>query len=218
MTNILDTEKISREFLVFLRNSDILSTTVRGVTRVTNQFNGNGTNKNFTLTNTNIKNVKTVIVGTTTLDYGYDYEVNYNTGVVSLVVAPEIGTDNVKITYDHGVGDKIYPDFPRQDISISSYPRIGFDIISIDTVDIGFGNAMTSDVDIQVNLYSVSRNDLKSYGNILRTALINNRNSFFYLNHLIPIGNGLDLPNIAEENKVFMRVVNIRSILNYEVN
>lgn len=218
MTSVINLNNMKNEFLVFLRNLDILSTSIRGVTRVTENFSGTGAQYSFVLTNSGVKNVKTVTVATVNQTFGYDYTVNYDTKTVTFITAPPIGTNNISITYDYGSGDKIYPDFPRPDLTLNSFPRIGFDIISMDTKDIGFGNAMASDIDLQVNLYSISRKDLDTYSTTLRTGLINNRNNFFYMNHLIPIGMGKDLPNIGNEDRILQRIINIRSILNYEVN
>ena len=221
MTNILDVGLIEQEFLFFLRNSDIISISDRGVSTVTEEFNGDGNEKDFTVANSAGKNVRTVTVGSISQTFGTDYSVSFSsddTITVTFTTAPAVGVDNVDVTYDYGNSDKIYSDFPRPDLSISSFPRIAFDIISLETADAGFGNVCVSDIDIQVNIYAKSKNTMQNYSNTLRTAILANRDSFTYLKRIIPIGMGDDLKHPSGKDKILTRAFNFRSILNYENN
>ena len=139
----MNIQNIKKEQIQFLRNQDVFSTTIRGVTTRTDTgtFDADETH---TLANspTTVKNVRSVTRGSL-LVYGTDYTVNFLTGVISFTVAQ---TGSYTIIYDNGP-DKIYPDFPRDDLTISSFPRIALDIlnVSMDALGIG-GSQFISDV------------------------------------------------------------------------
>ena len=216
----LDITNIKDEILVWLRNSDIFSIGTRGVTTVTEEFNGDNVEVNFTLAQAGAKNVRTVTVGGVAVAFGSGYTVAYGTStVVTFATAPAGGTDNVDITYDYGTtGDNIYPDFPRDDITISSFPRIGFDIMFITTEDAGFGNNSVSDIDIDIITYDDKISDVEDYIDAIRSQLITDRDGFYYLKRMIPVGTGPVIKSAMKGNKVFQKNLSIRSILNYEKN
>jgi len=122
MTSQVDIWKVREELAVYFRNSDILSIARRNVTTVTNEsFAGPSTTAQ--LAHANVKNIRSITSNSGTLtaytDYTIEYEGGNNPGKITFTVAQT----NILITYDYGT-DKIYTDFPRDDLTYSSYPRI----------------------------------------------------------------------------------------------
>lgn len=214
----LDFTNIKQEFLVFLRNSDIFSVGTRGVTTITEEFNGDSSEVDFTLSNTNVKNVRSITVDGVVVAFGSGYTVNYSTAVVTFTSAPAIGTDNVDIQYDYGSADKIYPDFPRPDLTLGSFPRIGFDIIGLDSADVGFGNAMSSNITFQINVYATKGEDTENYLDVFRQKIIDGRDSFYYMRRLVPVGTGPMIKSNFGSDKIVQKSIDVISILNYEIN
>ena len=62
MVERTNAQQIEDELVVFFRNSDVISTAIRGVSTVTEEFNGTGAQTDFTLANSNVKNVRTITV------------------------------------------------------------------------------------------------------------------------------------------------------------
>lgn len=215
----LDKTNIKEEIRTWLRNNDFISTSDRGVTRVTEEFNGDGNETEFTLAQNNVKNVKAVTVDGSPITFGSGYTVSYGTStVVTFATAPGIGTNNVDIQNDYGATDKIFSSFPKSRIQIADIPRISFQIIMIDTADVGFGNNSVSDVDIEVVAYDDKRSEVDNIIDAIRGQLITDRDSFFYLKRMIPVSTGPVLISALKGAKVFQSTLGIRSILNYEKN
>jgi hypothetical protein len=137
--------KFLEELTVFLRNQDIFSISLRGVTTASDLFSGTGSVLTFTLTRKNVKNVRFVKVNSVTLRNGIDYLINYKDDdpsaypTVTFTIAPPAGSNNVEVNYDYGNSDRIYPDMPRVELTLENYPRIGFDIVSAPTSPLGIG-------------------------------------------------------------------------------
>lgn len=197
----MDEMAILDELTYFLRNQDILSTTVRGVTRVTEEFDGTGAQTDFVLANVP-HNVKTVTVTGVAKLYGFDWTVNYATKTVTFLVAPGAGTNNVDITYDHGTGDKIYPDWPRDYLTLAAYPRIGIEVTSVATEEFGIG-AYEHMNDILISIYvGVPANidsaesgiggtrDLQDIHTAIRDAIRQNSTSFYTFPYIRPTDKG----------------------------
>lgn len=212
--------EVREELVVFLRNNDIFTTTLRGVTTTTEEFNGDGSTVDFTLTPVvgSARNVRSVTVGGTSKALGTDYTVNYNTGVVTFTSAPVSGTDNVDIQYDYGTGDKIFPDFPRDDLTITSFPRIGVDIISGSSAPTGFGNVHGTDLLISVVVQAASTKDISDYGKAIRTAIIGSRNDFYTLKVIIPESIGPIIKSNNKSDKILQQNFDFTSKFNYEIN
>lgn len=159
--------KIKEELLNRIRNADIISTTLRGVTTQSDSFNGDDSNKDFTLTKSGIKNIRSVVVGGVTLtplkDYTYTLtEADSINKIVSLEVAPEVGVENVVITYDYSnSGDLIYDDFNMYTIkSEDKFPRIAFDIVSESSRDKALQGAIyQSNLIIVFNVFGRGKNE-----------------------------------------------------------
>ena len=178
----LNLTNIKTELINSIRSADILTISQRGVTTSTDTgtFAGDST---YTLaTNpTLVKNIRSVTRGTL-LDYGTDYTVNFVTGVISFTAAQ---TGAYTIIYDQGSGDSIYPDFPRDDLDISSYPRIAVDFSGIPTDAFGIGGTdLISSPRIAMVIYADNVNNIDTYTQSLKDYMKTNAKSFFYLRYI----------------------------------
>ena len=178
----LNLTNIKTELINSIRSADILTISQRGVTTSTDTgtFAGDST---YTLaTNpTLVKNIRSVTRGTL-LDYGTDYTLNFVTGVISFTVAQ---TGSYTIIYDQGSGDSIHPDFPRDDLSISSYPRIAVDFSGIPTDAFGIGGTdLISSPRIAIVIYANNVNNIDAYTQSIKDYMKTNAKSFFYLRYI----------------------------------
>lgn len=194
----MNIQNIKNEQVQFLRNQDVFTVGVRGVTTRTDTgtFAGDST---YTLANapTTVKNVRSVTRGTL-LVYGTDYTVNFLTGVISFTSAQ---TGSYTIIYDNG-SDKIYPDFPRDDLTISSFPRIALDLLNVGMDNFGIGGSQfISNVAFTVVVYDDSTNDIDGYIQTIKDLYVNNAASFFYLKFIKPtlIGPTINSPDKGDE-------------------
>ena len=218
----LDLNEFTEEFTVFLRNANIFSVIERSVTTVTDEFDGNNSDVDFQINRTNVKNVRSVTVGGSLQSFGTDYLVDYSDGngktTITFSTAPPNGTDNVDITYDSGF-DKIYPDFPRSDLKLSSFPRIGWDIISEESREghLGGGSNIV-DRGVSITVLEVSKEALRTRLKSVKDALLSNQKSFFYIKYITYIGMGpLLLPPFEKtKNKIFQRNTDFLIPLEFE--
>ena len=122
----MNIQNIKQEQVVFLRNQNILSTTVRGVTTASATGTLSGT-VTITIARTNVKNIRSVTVASVAKYLGTDYTVDYDHASGCVITFGSNQTGAYAVSHDYG-SDKIYPDFPRDDLTIDSYPRIAVDI------------------------------------------------------------------------------------------
>jgi len=176
----MNIKNIKQELTNFLRNQDILTITQRGVTTQSDTGTFTAADTHTLATNpTTTKNIRSVIVATTTLTYGEEYTVNFDTGVISFVLSQ---TGAYTISYDTGT-DSIFPDYPRDDLTINSYPRIAIDLLNApgDAFGIG-GDRFISDVAFTIVVYGDNSDDLDGYVDSIKDAFITDAKNFFYLN------------------------------------
>lgn len=215
---ILDIQEIKEELVVFLRNQGILSTSVRGVTN-TQDTGTFSSDSSYLINRTNVKNIKSVTIASTSKSFGTDYTVDYyfdDSGTRKCkisFVSSETGA--YTIDYDYGT-DKIWPDFPRDDLSISSYPRIAVDVISITTQPFGIGgNEDLSNILFSVQVFGTSTSDLNTYQKSIRTKFLENRKTFFNLGFITPVGTG-PLIDDAKRQEIMSQNFDFQSIINLE--
>ncbi len=208
------------ELLNGLRSSDVLSLTERGVSTQTDSFIAEGGSETFTLTKTNCKNVRSVTVESVALTFGKDYTLTYNAlGNISEVVVTKTltETDQVVIIYDYGTGDKIYPDLPKLEIAITSFPRMGFRFISMDTEQIAVGGVRAFSPRIQIRIVDYKVETLLTKMNTLRSWLKTNEQGLYYSNILRTVGgSGWDLLREEGKNKLYGMDLDIINELNIE--
>ncbi len=214
----IEQTKIVAEYLNFLRNSDILTKTVRNVTTKTNTFDTsvNGT-ETFTLSELGCKNIRSVTYDDAPMYLHKDYSIDLDK---SQVIIPNIKKNKeVTITYDYG-NDKIFPDYPRPDLTINSYPRIGFGIYGFRTEVAGFGNVLRSSWRFDVRAYATSSEQADTLIDSLRKINIDAFNKLECVNRIYPLDvRDLDYFETTKgKNKIYVKGIDIMSINSYEIN
>lgn len=199
--DILD---IKQEILIFLRNSDLISTSIRGVT--TSQDTGTFAAANSHTLQTNpalVKNVRDITIGGSSLSFGTDYFIDYTAGIISFNSAQ---TGAYIINYDQGNTDRIFPDFPQPTLKLSQYPRIAIDIISGITTEFELGAETTmTEYIVQVNIYDRSQSNVENMIASLRNIIIANKKNFFYFPFITLTGLGPLLVSPNGEQKIVQR-------------
>jgi len=202
----MNIQNIKNEQIQFLRNQDVFSTTIRGVTtrEDTGTFSGASTH---TLANapTTVKNIRSVTRGSL-LVYGTDYTVNFLTGVISFTTAQ---TGTYTISYDTGP-DRIFPDFPRNDLTISSFPRIALDIMNVGLDNFGIGGSQfISNVAFTIVVYDDNSNDLDGYIQTIKDLYVNNASSFYYLKFIKPTLIGPTINSADKKDEIMQKNIDI---------
>jgi len=216
VTNLLDEKIIKQELAVFLKNQDVFTITQRGVTTSTDTGTFSAAATHTLGTNPTLaKNVRSIIVGGTTLSFGTDYLVNYVTGVITFTINQ---TGAYTISYDQSNTDKIYTDFPKVEIKIGSYPRIAIGVTSSVTEEneLGAGSNITKLL-ISVYVYGVGTDGTNDYVKSVRQSIMENKNSFYYLRFVTPSTISPMINEPARADKVFTQVLDLEAPLNIEI-
>lgn len=219
MTVTLDENAILQEVVTKIRNADIFTTTQRSVTTssVTGTLSGTAT---LTIPLTSVKNVRSLTIGSTAMAYGTDYTINYGTGTTNAIITTTTThTAAYTVSVDYGV-DKIFPNYPRSDLTINSFPRIAVEFTGVSSQAGGFGNVNQNRYDLTITVYDFKKEDIRGYIKALRQFVITNQNSFYYLKLVKPTLQGPILLGAFDRvhDKIFQQSLDFRSILNLEVN
>jgi len=201
MVSLMD---IKQELVIKLRSADIISTSNRGVTTSTDTgtFSDAAT---WTLgTNpTKAKNVRSVVVGGSTLAYGTDYTIVLSSGVITFTVAQ---TGAYTIVYDQGNSDRIYPDFPQPHLKLSDFPRIAVDILGVTSNEFGIGAEITqSTYTISIVAYDKDQTDVENMISTIKDLIMDNKKTFYYLSFISPTTAGPLLISEFGQNKIMQR-------------
>jgi len=204
----LDIQKIKQEQVVFLRNQNIFTIAQRGVTTASATGTLSGTNT-ITIARTNVKDIRSVTVASVSKYLGTDYTVDYNNASGCVITFGTNQTGNYSVSYDYGT-DKIHPDFPRDDLTINSYPRIAVDItnVGIDTLGIG-GTTFISNVTFTVVVYADSTDEIDSYIQAIKTAYVASPKGFYYLKFVKPTGIGPLIVSPDRRNEIMQRNIDL---------
>ncbi len=181
----LNIQNIKQEQVVFLRNQDIFTTTQRGVTTANATGTLSGT-KVITISKATVKNIRSITVAAVTKNLGTDYTANYNHASGCVITFGSNQTGDYVVSHDYGT-DSIYPDFPRDDLSIDSYPRIAVDIMTVSTDAFGIGGSQfISDIIFTVVVYADDTDDIDGYIQAIKDAIRGNAKLFYYVNFVKP--------------------------------
>lgn len=221
-----DVWKVRQEFLVFLRNSDILTTTQRGVTTKTDTLTATAGQTIFSTTLFTVRNIRSVTVDSISKKAYFDFTPAYNQGAVSTITFPtglSVG-QVVVIQYDYSAGtlEAVWPDYPQKITFPLDLPRIGFDFISSRTTPVGIGtvNWLTDNlVRVKVFDYGTYRN-IEDYLTTLRSKLKTAQTAFYYFKIVVPEGMGPVIPHDATSEKskgvVYERSMDVVMRFNFE--
>jgi hypothetical protein len=178
---------------------------MRGVTNATETHDGDGSTRTFNFTNSGVKNVRSVTVGGSGQTNYTDYDVNYYDGTITFTSAPASGTDNISIDLDYG-GDKIYDDWPRDDLTLSSFPRISFDIISKASTEQALKGELTvSRLVLSVTVFADTKKQIEDAIDSIRSAVLNNKTGFNYFDYLTADNEGPLVENGMSRNKILQK-------------
>ena len=204
------------EVVIELRNANIISTTIRGVTTAT--ATGNLIAKDEIEINvSNVKNVRSVTIGSTLLNKNL-YSVVY--GDKCIITLNEDKTDTYSVSYDYGT-DKIFSGYPRDDISINSFPRIAVEYIDIVSDAGGFGNVNRNKHDISIIVYAPTKQQVRDIIHNIRSWCITNQNNLINLKLIKPVMIGPLVPAsefVKFKDKIFKQNFDFAGLLQYEVN
>ena len=100
-------------------------------------FSGDGSTKAFTLTDTPVA-INSVTVGGTIQNKHITYVIDLDNKLITFSSAPGAGTNNVVVSYEKG-STWVFPDKPRDDLSITKYPRMGVIAITQSENPMGVG-------------------------------------------------------------------------------
>jgi len=219
---VVNTFESKQEWLQFWRNSDILTIAVRGVTTASDTGTFSADTSHL-IDHTNTKNVRSVVVSAVTLDYGADYTIDFtfdDSGTFKAKISFTVAqTGDFTITYDFGT-DKIFGDWPRDDLSIDSFPRLSAELRQ-DTRELaGYGgtNKTAEQVTLTFSLTIFSA-DLKQIDQLVNTAKtkIKANITFNFFQHVIRSSvSPLLSPNDAQKQEIFNRTIEFESLLNIE--
>lgn len=216
---VLNQADILKEITMSIRNADIFTTTQRGVVTAT----GTGTLASSTIINipvANVKNIRSLIVGSTALAFGSDYTVNLNNSGVCTITLANTATANYSTTYDAGT-DKIWPEYPREDLTITSFPRIAVEYIDINSEIGGFGNVNRNIHDLTISVYDTNKDNVRNYIHTIREWIILNQNRLYYLKLIKPSAIGpLVIAGEFEKfkDKIMKQNIDFKGSLQYEIN
>jgi len=200
-------DNINQELEFFLRNKDILTITERGVQTAT----ATGTfasDSSLVINVANVKNIRSITVAGSPLTFGTDYTVDtdFNSNTQCKITFTVAQTGAYSIPYDYG-SDRIFSDWPKDDVKIGSFPRIGFDIIGGDTVPLGLtGPIDNTSYDVSFVAYDQKKSRVNEIIASIRSNLRDNRTSgFFYFNYIVLSKIGPMIPAPTGQNKVIQR-------------
>jgi len=220
VTGLVDEKLFEQELAIFLRNQDIFSISTRGVSTITEEFDGDTVEDTFTLSKADVKNVRSVTVGGVAQTEWTDYEVTYGShGTLTTVVfaagsIPGTGTNNVDVIFDHGT-DKIYSGRSRTDLSISSYPRIAVWVLSAKLDVIGLNAAANvNDLLVNVQVWADSKDDVQDYMKAAESALLGNKKDFYYTDYIEPVTKSPVLPQADRNDKIETQILTLRAPFN----
>lgn len=209
LTNIKD------EIVVFLRNQDILTTTQRGVTTANATGTLSGT-KVITISRTNVKNIRTITVAAVSKVLGTDWTADYNHANGCVITFGANQTGDYVVSHDYG-SDKIYPDFPRDDLTIDSYPRIAVDIMTVNTDAFGIGGSQfISDIIFTVVVYANDVDDINGYIQTIKDAMRGNAKLFYYVNFIKPTITGPLINSPDRSNEIMQRNTDFQGMFQEE--
>jgi len=173
------------------------------VTRTSSSYTASVGETSHTFTgNTPTRDFYSLTVDQTNKYYLRDYTMNWTTGALSWNTALT-GGETVAYSIDWGSSDKIYPDLPRDDLTLTSFPRIGIEMLSVSTEPLGLGGTThISDITISIIVWvpvNQDSNVASGFGGLtdlettmenIRVAIRNNAKSFYTFKWITPLSRG----------------------------
>ena len=215
----MSNNNIKTEMLYLLRNNDVMTITERGVTTQTDTDTLSSADT-YLINRSNVKNVRSLSVDSTDLEYGRDYTLNLDyddSGTVKCQVSfNSTQSGELEIIYDYGT-DKIFGDFPRDDLTLNTYPRIACEMISKSTDAFGIGaQDFISNIMFTVVLYSESADYIQSKIETIESVLRTNTTGLYYVPYTKPIGQGPLIKSEDRNDIILQKNVDIMAMFQVE--
>jgi len=221
----LNYNDIKYELLNTIRSGDIFTISERGVTTTTETFVG--TTGTYTLLHAPGRNIRCVINTTEseTLKYGRDYIPIFTysaDGSRMYIVSIQLlysytATDEFSITYDYGSTEKIYPDWIQENLTIGSFPRLGFTFLKGNTEVIATDSVEATRFRMTFIIKAKSVDYVNDRLTALRQLFKNNQNTLHYSNILRVVN--IEPADDAGEvggHKIFQATMDVMNELNIE--
>lgn len=189
------------ELLHWVRNEDFLTTTQRSVTTTSASGSVSGVTE-YLINRTNIKNIRSITLDASPLIFGtdYDYAVDYNDSgtIKTRVTFTASKTGALIVNYDYG-SDRIFTDYPRDDLSLNSYPRITVDLLTenVDAYGIGGGTFIENPL-FTIIVYSQDQDEIRSIIDRIKSSLKTDAKNFYNYPFVKPTSKG---PIIKDSNR-----------------
>jgi hypothetical protein len=204
----MNIQSIKQEQAVFLRNQNILTIAQRGVTTADATGTLSGTDT-ITIARTNVKNIRSVTIAAVAKYLGTDYTVNYNHVSGCVITFGVNQTGAYVVSHDYGT-DKIHPDFPRDDLTVNSYPRIAVDIINVSTDAFGIGgDNFISNIAFTIVVYADSTDEIDGYIQTIKDAYVSNSKEFYYLKFVKSTGIGPLITSPDRRDEIMQRNIDL---------
>lgn len=214
----MSANSLKTELVYLLRNSDVMTTTERNVTTQTDEETLDN-DTTYTINRTNVKNIRSITIGTTSLSYGDDYTINLDkvsgTTIVCEIKFNTAQSGEMTLIYDYG-SDKIFTDMPRKDLTISSYPRISIEEISknTDALSVG-GKDFISNRLFTIVVFSENQEYIESKLDTIEQLIMTNAKKLYYSYFIRPTGKGPIIKNNHGNQTIIQKNVDLTSY--YEV-
>jgi hypothetical protein len=219
--SVISEQNAKTEFLVFLRNSDILTIAERGVTTVASEtFSGTGSSQVLTLANNVVRNIRSVTVSSVAKRAYFDYTPSYSASTTTITGTFTAGTNNIVVSYDYStsMNEKIWADYPELGLlDAGSFPRVGFDFISGATETLGLGATkyLTSRL-CAVKVYDRTQNVIDRVLTSLRQAVKTSQSSLYHFGFMYPANVGPVIVRDEFDRKIRERDLDVELRFAYE--
>jgi len=202
---IMDFSRIQEELTLFFREK-LPDPSNRGSIE-TNTQTGTGSKVKFELPISSINCVYTVLVNDTVQTKFTDYYVNYkdrnalSNPIVYFLTPPSNGA---RVDFVHHYDTTwIYPDVPRVDLSLDSYPRANIRILSVRTNEGGLGSTSNiTDILGSVTIWSIKENQLTEIIKNVRELIMQNKKDFHYFKLIVPQSTGPIIVSSGREERI----------------
>jgi len=188
---LIDFLVFKEELVKFLRRN--LADPQNRLSSKTDVFSATSNQVKFTLTDTTAKTIKNILQNGSSLkeytQYYVDYQdkntLNYPT---IYFLTPASTNDIIEVTYTYGTSDWIYPDYPRVDIQIDSYPRVMVDFLTGNTTELSLGGTDNiSELVVTSIVWSTKMSELFDLITKIRQLFMYNKQNFFFFQFIKPL-------------------------------
>lgn len=209
LVGIIDLYRLKEEIVIFLRQR-LTDPESRGSVKTSTQ-SGTGSKVKFNVPDTNIKYIDSVLVNNAPQNNYTQYYVEYNdkkelsSPVVYFLTPPANGA-MVEFKYNYGQTSWVYPDVPRSDLALGSYPRVSVSFVSVRTAEGGLG-ALSNITDIlgSITVWSTKESELNDIINDIRTIIMENKKDFYYFKLMVPQATGPVLVSTGREERILQQ-------------